>query len=130
MKISVAKDLTALRDAALEEIDRQASIQRSKVNTPNKLEFYEYKKKEADMWIAAKNKARDIRNFPYLEAETGITAPTADALATLWVDNWFRGMLAGPAIERTSFLAKKNVREATSPSEIAAILAALSFSEI
>lgn len=121
MKISLKKDLTAPREAALVEIQTQYDACRLKHLSLGKTDVYEAKRKEADRYLA-KGKPKDLTEYPWLAAEIGITADTAAALAQIWIQKSTTTEGIGPAIERVVMTAKKAVREARTPAEIDAVL--------
>jgi hypothetical protein len=129
MKISATKDMPALRAAANARIVKAAAAERAKHTTPGKANIYAAKREEAERWLLgrppnAKGKvpAPDPADYPYLAAETGLTAPTADDLARLWRDlseQWNK--TTAPAIEQRERRAKLAIEAAACPADIDAV---------
>ncbi|WP_104019130.1 hypothetical protein [Roseovarius nitratireducens] len=84
-----------------------------------------YKKKEAEARAYLVDPAPDLADYPRLSDEIGITAPTAQDLATLWVamaDAWDA---ADRTVERARMEAKAALAGATTTAEVDAAMTAL-----
>lgn len=124
MKLTMTKDMQRLRAAAAERITELAARNRAAYATPGKDGVYITKLSEARLWLAD-GQPEDLAQYPYLQAETGITAPTTYELAQIWLnrnDLWV--MVLAPAIERREQIAKRAIDRATSPAQLDAIVAA------
>lgn len=123
MKITVRKDLPRLRAAAVAKVAALAAANRTLYATPGKDGVYSAKLAEANRWFQDGQPA-DLSDYPYIEAETGVTAPTAYELALLWLNLqtlWVNQL--APQIERREQLAKAAIAAAASPAAIDAVIA-------
>jgi hypothetical protein len=127
MKISVTKDISALRLAANALIDEAAAAERLQHVTQDKDGVYRAKTAEAVRYLAAGH-PDDLSDFPFLRKEVGVTAPNASDLAEMWVErDRVLTQEIDPAIEGVTMTAKKSVALATNPAAIDAIVASLTF---
>jgi hypothetical protein len=127
MKISVEKDIAALRTSAAAMVDALAAAYRALYATPGKDAVYLAKRDEAAAYIAA-GEPDDLTDYPYLRAEVGITVVNASDLAELWRSS--NATLAGeidPRIERATFTAKAAIAAAADPATLDEIIADLTF---
>jgi len=85
--------------------------------------IYNAKEIEAKAWIA--DPSPDPADYPMLSAEVGITEPTADDLATLWVTNAAKWRALAAQLEAARMTANIAISAATTQAEIDAALAAL-----
>jgi hypothetical protein len=82
--------------------------------------IYQRKAEEAKNWLQTTNPS--LPQFPFLQAEVGVTAPSADQLAQVWLnmsDGW---VAVACLIEHARFTASANVQAATTPEGVAAAL--------
>jgi len=124
-KIVGRKKMDFRRDIGATDIDRKADEVRARFATPGKHVIYDKKLQEAQRYIEAINSNRpptDLKKFPYLRKEVGLTAPTPLELANLWIamnDSWDE---VSPLIEEISLRGKYAVKSAKSQDEIDEIL--------
>ena len=122
-RIRGTKDLTIPRHDGEQAIEDAANIVRSRFATPAKHTIYSRKLQEGTRYleaVATGKTPQDLKKFPYMEKEVGPgkTAPTPEALATLWVtmnDSWEH---VSATIEDISVSAKAAVRSARSRADI------------
>lgn len=121
MKLSVSKDLPALRAAAVARVAAAAAAERSRYATPGKDGLYLAKLDEGARWEAAGEPA-ELAAYPFIAEEAGVTADDARQLVTLWqnLNALWLGVF-GPAIEGREQRAKAAIESARTPAEIAAI---------
>lgn len=107
-------------------IDAKAAEVRARFATPGLDGVYIQKREEANRYLEAMalGVEPDLSLFPYLMGEVGSTAPTAQALAELWVFMNEQFKIAGAFIEGVRTDAKAAVRAAKSNAAITAIVAA------
>lgn len=126
MRVSLTKDLAPLRAAAFREVETRAAAARAVVLTPGKDAVYAGKLGEALSYLAA-GQPDDLGGFPFLRAETGVTASNASDLAELWIARDRDTLELVAAIERATMTAKAAVSLAASPAEIDAVIQDLAF---
>jgi hypothetical protein len=108
-----------------DRIDEKADEVRARFATPGKHVIYDKKLQEAQRYIEAINSNKpptDLKKFPYLRKEVGLTAPTPLELANLWIamnESWDQ---VSPLIEEISLRGKYAVKSAKSQDEIDEIL--------
>lgn len=129
MKISLTKDLAALRTAALARLQKAAAAERALSQTPGKAGIYASKRDEAERWIAFRGATKPLpvpvpsaADYPFLAAEVGLSGANADAVANLWktkADLW--NNVTAPLIEHRYMAAKGAVDTATTPAAIDAV---------
>jgi hypothetical protein len=119
-RVRAAKDLAFLRYLAEQRIEAAAAATRGRFATPGKHAIYQEKREEARAYLRAvqRNDPIDMDDYPYLAAETGITAATPGALAQLWIDRDAAWKQAAPLVEKLSVRAKALARAARGPAEI------------
>lgn len=120
------KNLDLLRFQAEQAVDRFADRVRARFATPGKHTIYDRKLREAERYLealAANKPPANLSKFPYLASETGLSAPTTEALAQLWIAMNEQWETVSPAIEQITVGAKAQVRNARDKSTIDAIVA-------
>jgi hypothetical protein len=107
-------------------IDAKAAEVRARFATPGLDGVYLQKREEAQRYLEAISLGvePDLALYPYLTMEIGSTAPTAQALAELWLYMNQQFQIAGSFIEAIRTGAKSQVRAAKSNADITAIVAA------
>lgn len=112
--------LTLARSSAVETVDRRAGELRRRIYTdiPGQDALYLEKRAEAVAYVAGARQGGEpatLADFPLLENETGITAPTPWQLAQIWlhVSDQFKRL--GAATERLRMQA--HIALATAPDE-------------
>lgn len=122
MRMTLAKDLAPLKADALRRIDAAAEQARAAWITPGSGQalVYQAKAEEAARYLALPEPPADLSTYPLIAAEAGLTAPTPEALARLWLDLAGQWTQAAAAIERTRLAAKRAVGEAQTPADIEA----------
>lgn len=125
-RVRSSKNMPLRRHEAENAIDREADIVRTRFATPGKHQIYADKRNEAERYLydAQQGTPPDLASYPYLSAETGISAETPVDLAELWIfmDSQWKHVAA--LIEQITITAKAQVRAAASQAEIDAIVAA------
>lgn len=127
--IRVGKNLDLLRYEAENDIEAAAARTRARFATPGKYVIYDKKLQEATRYldaVAAGNPPNNLAKYPYLKREVGPgkTAPTALALAQLWVGMNAQWEEVSATIEEISVVAKAQARAGGSKAEIRAVAAA------
>lgn len=122
MKITMTRDLEALRAAAERKIDQRAEAIRQIFITPGSGQamVYAAKQEEARRWLAEQPAETTPDQYPLLLAEAGLTAPTVAELAALWRGMEIQWLQAAAMIEAKRMAAKAAVRAATTPAAIEA----------
>lgn len=84
--VAPAVNMNQVRASALEAVGSAISVARRAFVTdlPAQEMIYLAKEAEARAWLAATEP--DLEDYPFLEAEAGLTAATPAALATLWLE--------------------------------------------
>jgi hypothetical protein len=124
-KIVGRKRMDVRQGIGTDRIDEKADEIRARFATPGKHVIYDKKLQEAQRYIEAINSNKpptDLKKFPYLRKEVGLTAPTPLELANLWIsmnDAWDE---VSPLIEEISLRGKYAVKSAKSQDEIDEIL--------
>lgn len=121
MKITITPEqaLAPIRASAVAEINSLVASVRSRIITelPGQQMVYLRKETEARAWVA--DPTPDLANYPLLAAEVGITAPDADQLAQIWLNQaWLWAEVLAPALERLRMTANGAVQAARNASEI------------
>lgn len=114
--------IAELAARAAAEVRRQAGATRDAWRTPGKDAVYGQKVDEAAAWRAAGEPA-DLTAYPHIAGETGITAPTAGELVTLWEAMAAAWIVASAQVEATEQGALKAIREAVAADNRAAVQA-------
>lgn len=125
-RVTAAKNMALLRHEAATAIDAKADEVRARFATPGKHTIYDRKLREAERYLDALshgNNLPSLNGYPYLRAETGLTAPGAEALARLWVAMSVQWETVSPAIEALALGAKAAVRAAGSKAAVDAAAA-------
>lgn len=98
---------------------RQAYI----TDLPGQDAIYQAKETEAEAYLD--DPSPNMADYPLLSAETGITAPTAADLATLWITMGTQWRSIAAQIEAARMTANAAIAGATTIAQIDAALAAL-----
>jgi hypothetical protein len=127
-KPAAEMDAAAVADAqkrARVEIFRAVGQKRREFITdlPAQTEVYRRKEAEARAYLA--DPSPDMADYPRLSDEVGLTAPTADDLAALWVSMADAWDAADRAVEKARMTAKAAVASAETVADVDAALAAL-----
>lgn len=125
-RIVASKNIDLLRYRGEQAIDAAAERTRARFATPGKHQIYSDKRNEAMAYLAAvaAGDSIDMANYPYLAAETGVTAPTTEDLATLWITMNAQWQQVAAVLEQITIGAKAQVRAAASSAVIDAIVSA------
>lgn len=124
-KIVGRKKMDVRQGIGTDRIDEKADEVRARFATPGKHVIYDKKLQEARRYVEAinsNNPPTNLKKFPYLRKEVGVTAPTPLELANLWItmnDSWDE---ISPLIEEISLRGKYAVKSAKSQDEIDEIL--------
>ena len=136
MKLTVRKDIDALRHAGIAEVNRQVGAVRARFVTviPAQDMLYLEKASEARRFLEAYPMPGDAPDpgdidpdpgfgFPFLLAELGITAATAYEIAVIYITGAATFRAAGAALETVRLGSVAAIEAATVPAEIDAIVA-------
>lgn len=85
---SKLKEITGRRAAAVDLVNNQIGQKRGKFITiiPGQEMIYTAKEKEAERFLSFQQEPSNLKPYPFLSAEIGITAPTAYELAQIWAN--------------------------------------------
>jgi hypothetical protein len=89
---------------------------------PGQEMIYLSKELEAQRYLAIQPAA--LTGFPFLAAEVGITADTAEEVAVIWLDKAQEWKAAGASLEEMRHAALLDIREATSLQQVNDIMTA------
>ena len=124
-RVRASKNLPLRHYEAETAIDNAADRVRARFATPNMHQIYSDKRNEPERYVTALagGETPDLADYPYLSKEIGVTAPSAESLAQLWLfmDSQWKQVAA--VIEQIRVGSKAQVRTATSADEIDAIVA-------
>lgn len=131
--VFVAKPSVEVEAVELAEALNRAKRQLAAAIRSKRLEFitdlpgqgavYQEKKAEARRYTDDPNP--DLANYPLLSAEVGLTAPTAQELATLWLTMDSAWVVAAAQIEQARMTAKAALASATTKSDVDTAMLAL-----
>jgi hypothetical protein len=120
-RIHGRKNMGLRKSTATDKVDGKSEEVRARFATPGKHVIYDKKLQEALRYVEAifSNKPpADLKKFPYLRKEVGLTAPTPLELANLWIsmnESWDE---VSPLIEEISLRGKYAIKSAKSQDEI------------
>jgi hypothetical protein len=122
---TAAEVLTSAKAAAHAAVEAAVSAIRHAFVTdlPGQEMIYLAKEAEARAWQAATDP--DLADYPFLQAEVGLTAATPAALATLWLSMAGQWRAVAAQIEAARMTATAAIGAATTPAEAEAAVAAL-----
>jgi hypothetical protein len=124
-RIKATKNKGVWRYEGETKIDNKAASVRSRFATPGKHQLYADKRDEAVRYLAAAKgqTVPNLADYPFLEAEVGVSAASPRDLAELWIamDKQWKKVAAG--IERLTISAKARIRAANSQAEIDSVIA-------
>jgi hypothetical protein len=120
-------ELEQLKAARIKEVNRQIGVVRADYITaiPGQEMIYSAKEEEAKAFNAITPRPTDLSGFPFLEAEIGITAPSAQELADLWIQMAADWRTIGPLLEQLRLGIIGAVRAATTAAEVEQAMADL-----
>ncbi|OWZ90491.1 hypothetical protein B9J07_28305 [Sinorhizobium sp. LM21] len=122
MKLSVNKDLTPLREAAISRIDAFAEQTRNRYLSPGAGQsmVYDQKRREAETFMAAYNANEPIpeSDLPHLIAEAARNGIPLLNQAIVYLTMRQLWLTVSPMIEDRRLMAKAAVMAAQSPAEI------------
>jgi hypothetical protein len=125
IRITASKNLPLLRYRGTEAVDQAASEVRARFATATKHQIYADKRNEAERFLTAVESGTepDASQYPYLSAETGLSAATMLDLAYMWLamDAAWKGVAA--LIEQITIDAKIRISEANDEAAISSIAA-------
>ena len=116
IELRTAADLTAeiatSRVVAISTVNTVAEAVRSRFVTPGSGQAMVYMEKQAEAraWFAA-GEPEDLTEFPWLQAEIGITAPSSYELAQLWLNLSTIWAQIGSQLEAIRLTAIKDIEE-------------------
>lgn len=113
-RITATKNLPLLRHRGEMAVDVVASAVRSRFATADKYQIYADKRAEAERFLeaVANGSEPDAADYPYLSAETGISAATMIDLAYMWLAMDAAWKKVAALIERVTQDAKGRIRQA------------------
>jgi hypothetical protein len=122
---TAAEVLTSAKAAAHAAVEAAVSaIRRAFVtDLPAQEMIYLAKEAEARAWQAATDP--DLADYPFMQAEVGLTAATPAALAALWITMAGQWRAVAAQIEAARMTATAAIGAATTPAEAEAAVAAL-----
>lgn len=123
-RIKATKNKDVWRYEGETKVDNKAASVRARFATPGKHQLYADKRDEAVRYLAAA-KGQNVPNladYPFLEAEVGVSAASPRDLAELWIamDRTWKKVAAG--IEKLTISAKIRIRSARSQAEIDSVI--------
>lgn len=121
--VALVVDLAPVRAAAIGRINTRSGEARSRyiTTTPGQEMIYLRKETEAARFITDGAPA-DLTDFPFLLAEIGITTPTADELAQLWLNLAHLWRQVGSQIETLRLGAIRDIVAATDARVVESVL--------
>lgn len=125
-RIVATKNIDLLRYRGEQTIDAAADRTRARFATPGKHQIYSDKRNEALAYLTVLSAGDpiDMTQYPYLAAETGVTAQSTEDLANLWIAMNTQWQQVAAALEQITISAKAQVRAAGSGAVIDAIVSA------
>jgi hypothetical protein len=113
-----------IRTTASSELKRAVAEKRQMFITslPGQDGIYLEKRSEAIQYLAADPEPADLSDYPFLLAETGITAPTAYELSQLWLNLNALWIATAAGFEKVRMTAMYAFAEAQSVNEIETIM--------
>lgn len=123
----IAALLTQQRDSALEAVDEMIQTARLRFVTPlaGQEAIYLSKEAEARLYVTTVPEPSTLEDFPYLAGEVGITAPSALALARMWMQRGALFRSLGARTENLRMTARKAIRTADNREAVEAALQGL-----
>lgn len=124
-RIHGSKNMSLRRERGAVSLEEKANEVRARFATPGKHVIYDKKLQEAQRYIeamASNKPPTDLKKFPYLRREVGLTAPTPLELAQLWVGMNAAWDEVSPLIEEISLRGKYAVKAAKSQEEVDTIV--------
>lgn len=122
MRLSVEKDIEALRTVALDRIQAEAAQQRLKYISWGEGQEMEYQQTAAEAEAYQSDPNPDPANYPFLVAEQRAQGdvPTLAQIAAAVIQERAVWMDAGPKIKKARREARIAVQQATTPAEVEA----------
>jgi hypothetical protein len=123
IRITATKNMPLLRYRGEDAVDQVASQVRARFATPSKHQIYSDKRQEAERFLSAIDSGEepDTEQYPYLSAETGVSAATMLDLAYMWLSMDAAWKSVAALIEKISIDAKIRIRQARNEAEITKI---------
>ncbi|MDE4297077.1 hypothetical protein PXK56_17970 [Phaeobacter gallaeciensis] len=87
-------------------------------NIPGQEMIYNAKEREALAYLAMDPKPADLSEFPFMEAEVGVSADTPLELAQLWQTTAAQWRVVGPTFEELRLSAIRDLKAAVTMGEI------------
>jgi DNA-directed RNA polymerase subunit K/omega len=122
---SKAGEIAGARARAIAKINSEIGKERGKYLTviPGQEMIYTAKGQEAVRYLALRQEPSDLRGFPFMAAEAGLTAPTAYELAQVWVNRAAQLKEVASQLEFVRLRAVAAVEASTDQVEIGLIVA-------
>lgn len=116
--VPVQVDLTFIKNRHLTTVRTIISDVRSQFVTvlPGQEMIYLNKEKEAAEYVAATDP--DINDFPMIQSEVGVTAPTAYQVAQVWLYMGAQWRAVAASLERIRMVATNSINSATTETEV------------
>lgn len=118
------KKLADIRASAKSEINTEVGIVREKFITPisGQEMIYQAKEEEARRYLASDPRPETLDGFPFIAAETGILAPTAEDVAVTWISMGVYWRSVAASLEAIRMTATNQISVAETQEAIAAIV--------
>ena len=116
-------ELAAAKVKAIAEINLSVGKARQKYITTSPGQEMIYLAKEREALAYLPNPTDDLSTYPMLEAEIGVTAPTARELAQLWANVSVQWRAIAARIEGTRMRSIAQIENCADPDDLNAILA-------
>jgi hypothetical protein len=117
---SKAGELEQRKADTIKEVNAKIGAVREEYITPipGQEMIYSAKEEEAKAFNAIIPRPNDLSELPFLDAEIGITAPSAQELADLWIQMADEWRTIGPLLEQLRLGTIKAIKEATATTEV------------
>lgn len=124
-RITATKNKPLLQYRGEEAVDQIANQVRARFATPSKHQIYSDKRQEAERFLSAIDSGEEPNadQYPYLSAETGVSAATMLDLAYMWLSMGTAWKAVAALIEKITIDAKIRIRQARNEAEITKIVA-------
>lgn len=117
---SKAGELEQRKSDTIKEVNAKIGAVREEYITPipGQEMIYSAKEAEAKAYKATAPRPTNLNDFPFLDAEIGITAPDAEALADLWIQMAADWRTIGPLLEQVRLGAVSEITAAATQAEV------------
>lgn len=121
---SFDREIQVKRDDYNLKINTAVGKKRGKYITPipGQEMIYKDKEEEAKLYVAESPEPATLEDYPWIEKEIGVTAPTAYELAQVWLNMAAQWRYVGPLLENLRLSSVNAISAATSKAEMDAIM--------